>query len=279
MFQDVGDLPGGPFKSWTRGVSANGEIVVGHSLSGTIPEGVGEGFRWSVTDGLSDLGTNDLPPPIDGFVATIALDATRDGSVVVGRKDLNFGLGIPATFEPFIWDQENGFQQIEFRGLPATFTPTVLIAVSSDGTAAAGNANVRLSSETIGIGAFYWTEDGSATALGSLGNGKNQSRVLSMSDDGQTIVGSSLGLDEENQFVQEAFIWNLESGMTGLGDLPGGLFDSMAWDVSNDGSIARRSNSRRPRNGGIQVERRDGDDSSRRYPGRCIWQHSPSCIL
>ena len=35
----------------------------------------------------------------------------------------------------------------------------------------------------------------------------------------------------------EAFIWNAVDGIRGLGDLPGGLFRSSAWDISADGQV------------------------------------------
>ena len=35
----------------------------------------------------------------------------------------------------------------------------------------------------------------------------------------------------------EAFRWTQATGMVGLGDLPGGSFNSIAWGVSADGSV------------------------------------------
>jgi probable HAF family extracellular repeat protein len=62
--------------------------------------------------------------------------------------------------------------------------------------------------------------------LGSFGS------ALGLSADGSVVVG--YGPSGENEF--EAFRW--QSGtMTGLGDLPGGDFESVAYGVSADGSV------------------------------------------
>ncbi|MDB4381168.1 PEP-CTERM sorting domain-containing protein [Mariniblastus sp.] len=73
--------------------------------------------------------------------------------------------------------------------------------------------------------------------LGFLEGGGQDSIAKGISKDGSTVVGKS---DSSNGLL-EAFSWTLESGMVGLGDLPGGdpgnEFKSMATGVSGDGSI------------------------------------------
>ena len=59
-----------------------------------------------------------------------------------------------------------------------------------------------------------------------------QSEAFDVSADGSVVVGrgsSASGL--------EAFRWTAASGMVGLGELPGGLFESRANGVSADGSV------------------------------------------
>jgi len=53
-----------------------------------------------------------------------------------------------------------------------------------------------------------------------------------VSADGTVVVGRSFSVNGE-----EAFRWKQGVGMVGLGDLPGGTFQSVAWGVANDGSV------------------------------------------
>ena len=73
--------------------------------------------------------------------------------------------------------------------------------------------------------------------LGDLPGGSvNSSLPFSsggLSDDGLVVVGQSRSAN--NDF--EAFRWTVETGMVGLGDLPGGVFTSRATGVSGDGSV------------------------------------------
>ena len=57
--------------------------------------------------------------------------------------------------------------------------------------------------------------------------------AFGVTGDGSVVVGAgSLGGS-----VTQAFRWTSGGGMVGLGDLPGGLFESFPYDVSGDGSI------------------------------------------
>jgi probable HAF family extracellular repeat protein len=84
----LGDLPGG--KNWSRAeaVSANGLVVVGQSNSNMGYEA----FRWE----------NGIMAGLGGVSYSAALDASADGSVIVG-----------VSGEAFIWDAENGMQDLK----------------------------------------------------------------------------------------------------------------------------------------------------------------------
>src|SRR4029450_7807252 len=56
-----------------------------------------------------------------------------------------------------------------------------------------------------------------------------------VSADGSVIVGQSSSTASGNR--GEAFRWTMLQGMAGLGDLPGGDFQSTAYAVSADGTI------------------------------------------
>jgi probable HAF family extracellular repeat protein len=71
--------------------------------------------------------------------------------------------------------------------------------------------------------------------LGLLPGGDSAS-AQGVSGDGSVIVGlgKSYNTPEYDEF--EAFKWTADTGMVGLGDLPGGSFDSVARDVTADGA-------------------------------------------
>jgi probable HAF family extracellular repeat protein len=71
----LGDLPGGGFSSSANGVSADGAVVVGYSVSAL---GI-EAFRWTASGGMIGLG--DLP---GGEFRSFANSVSGDGAVVVG---------------------------------------------------------------------------------------------------------------------------------------------------------------------------------------------------
>lgn len=68
--------------------------------------------------------------------------------------------------------------------------------------------------------------------LGDLPGGSFESRASAVSGDGSTVVGQS-----RSASGQEAFRWQLASGIVGLGDYPTGGFSSRALGVSADGSV------------------------------------------
>jgi probable HAF family extracellular repeat protein len=119
---------------------------------------------------------------------------------------------------------EAHFQGLGF--LPDKFPTTQAYGVSGDGGVVAGLGSAAPRS------AFRWTEAGGIEDLGSLGGTFFRSDAWDVSEDGATVVGSSLGPDGV-----EAYVWTEAGGMVGLGDLPGGDFSSSALGISADGSV------------------------------------------
>jgi uncharacterized membrane protein len=117
----------------------------------------------------------------------------------------------------------------------ATFTPLGFFGgaadseahdVSADGSVVVGRAT-GFPDRIHGI--FRWTRDESIVYK-ELARNK-----VAVSDDGSTIVGSRY-LPQTT--LDEAFRWiPSEELFEGLGDLPGGAFNSAAYDVSADGSV------------------------------------------
>jgi probable HAF family extracellular repeat protein len=66
------------------------------------------------------------------------------------------------------------------------------------------------------------------------------STATAVSDDGSRVVGfASSAAATPGGFPtgEEAFLWTAETGMVGLGDLPGGSFSSEAVDISGNGAV------------------------------------------
>ena len=112
-------------------------------------------------------------------------------------------------------------QEASFAGIgfpPDTGTSSSAWGVSADGGVIVGQG-------TGPAGAMRW-ENGQMEILDGFSH-----IGLSISADGRVIVGYG---NQGNGL--EAYRW--EDGVTiGLGDLPGGNFESFAWDVSGDGSV------------------------------------------
>lgn len=120
----LGFLPGKD-KSSAHGISANGQVIVGASWV-DFPTNR-EAFRWSETSGMVSLG--DLP---GGALASIALDACADGSIIVGAGDSANGS------EAFVWDGFHGMRALRdvliAEGADLTgWSLTVARGISDDG--------------------------------------------------------------------------------------------------------------------------------------------------
>jgi probable HAF family extracellular repeat protein len=79
--------------------------------------------------------------------------------------------------------------------------------------------------------AVRWV-DGDIELIGELGSPSQYGRAQGVSADGAVVVGTSV-----SPSGREAFRWTAATGMVGLGDLPGGVFNSDALGVSADGRI------------------------------------------
>jgi probable HAF family extracellular repeat protein len=99
----LGDLPGGNDDTVVRGISDDGEIIVGTGRSGKEPL-ITEAFRWTAKSGMVGLGALRE----DTFEST-ANDASLDGSIIVGDN-------IATSFvrdEAFIWSETGGMRSLQ----------------------------------------------------------------------------------------------------------------------------------------------------------------------
>lgn len=244
-FTPLGDLPGGAFESVARGVSADGSVVVGYSISGADRQA----FRWTQAGGLEGLGF--LP---NGGQQSDAFGISADGETIVGQSG----------FRAIRWTSTSGMLALgSFTGGNGiTVGTSIALAVSGDGSAITGyGSSVR------GFEGFRWTAaggltgftDGSATFLYTMPWG--------ISGDGQTVVGAgsvgSFRVEAPRTVLQsigdggaygaswdgsvivgqrgaagnyQAFRWTSETGQVGLGSLFG-FFSSSAMATSADGAV------------------------------------------
>jgi uncharacterized membrane protein len=261
-FQGLGDLPAGGVGSWASGVSGDGSVVVGRSL--TYDAGLGQNvsrpFVWDATLGMRSVDT--LP---SGVTSAWATDVSEDGGTLVGyfrdpgssdyrayRHDIGsastvvidavqgwvsvawgvsgdgslvVGDDVGTEEYALLYDDVNGARNLPpIGGLMAHAS-----GVSADGSFIVGD-------EIYGGHPFYreavrYDAVNGHQGLGFL-SGDNISQANAVSDDGGVVVGTS-GI--VGQGGTEAARFELGVGVTGLGFLAGDT-SSKAIDVSGDGT-------------------------------------------
>ena len=225
-FTGLGDFPGGSFNSAALEISADGTTVIGrgHSARGR------EAFRWTSEMGMTVLGVlseEALPGGVPGGTPFLsdAHGVSSDGNTVVG-----LGVSINGS-EAYRWTSETGMVGLGDLAGGDFFS-------NARGVSEDGNTVVGQSESSNGREAFRWTSETGMVGLGDLPGGsfpdigtEFESSAAAISADGTTIVGQGVSTNG-----REAFRWTSETGMIGLGDLPGGRFFSLASGVSVDGS-------------------------------------------
>jgi probable HAF family extracellular repeat protein len=253
MFQGLGDLPGGHVLSRVCGLSADGSVAVGES-SITIYEN--EAFRWTRSGGIEGIGV------LGGYSFSKAYGVSADGQVVVGMSDSVTGR------RAFRWTSTGGMEALPEVPGPGWHTSNdCAFAASGNGSIIVGRAVVQTefgthdeanrwigsgAAQPMGNGAAYgvsrdgsvivgngdggacrWTSSG-MQPLGFLpGAGQYPTNeALAISGDASTIVGHSSSANGP-----QAFRWTAATGLQGLGDFPGAIFESKALGVSGDGAL------------------------------------------
>jgi probable HAF family extracellular repeat protein len=210
-FTGLGDLPGEYYDSSAMGVSADGQVVVGRSVSTSGYEA----YRWTASGGMVGLGT------LTGMTVSQANAVSADGSVIVGIVGTDLYPSGPA----FRWTASGGMTSLDSTGMLIADA----MAVSADGSVVVGCGSTSSSS---GNEAYRWTASGGALPLGDFEGGRVNSRAFGVSADGSVVVGrgttSTTGTD--------AFRWTAAGGLEALADSSGGHCD-FANAVSADGSV------------------------------------------
>ncbi|OFW89143.1 MAG: hypothetical protein A3B66_08335 [Alphaproteobacteria bacterium RIFCSPHIGHO2_02_FULL_46_13] len=205
----IGDLPGGAISSAGAGISNDGTVIVGSSISNN---GV-QAFRWTLGTGMINI--DDIAGTTNN---SITYAANNDGSVVVGLATTAGGT------EAFRWTSGTGMIGLGY--LPGS-NFSFAYSTNNDGSIVVGESITGSVSE-----AFRWTSGTGMIGLGFLPGGSIYSSARGISGDGSIIVGSS-----EGSGIYHAFRWTSGTGMVDLGDLAGGGFNSDAFNISTDGLV------------------------------------------
>ena len=212
-FINLGDLnvPGNDFSA-TSDVSADGRVVVGYVGPAATQEGK-QAFRWTEQTGMVGLGQ------LSGSQYSFATAVSGEGSLVVGYS----------AARSFTWTQSNGMVLLP---APSSNSFSIAYDVSADGSVIVGHSY---------SGNFFpisWTK-----SSGTFGQWQrilipilnvNGASIEATSADGSVVVGHLIL--QPSSGIYEAFRKS-PTGITRLGDLPGGIFFSLASDVSADGSV------------------------------------------
>jgi probable HAF family extracellular repeat protein len=233
-------------RSYANGVSADGSVVVGDIYSEW--SGGYVAFRWTEAGGMTVLP--DLPGGSSLFRSRRAFGCSPNGTVIVGEGTSGtgplpneacrwtasdyqaIGLGVPlgcafavcGNGSTIVGTNEAG----AFRWTQSTGMVGIGAGVFSEASDISGDGTVIVGNTEPSSGAYRWTEGAGVVSLG----GPAGSYATSVSADGTVVVGASgiAGMQ------REAFRWTQQTGMVGLGFLPGGA-DSVAHAVSSGGRV------------------------------------------
>jgi probable HAF family extracellular repeat protein len=200
-FRGLGDLPGGIVDSVADSVSADGTVVVGTSNSAAGQEA----FRWTPDGGMV------------GLELSHATDVSADGTTAVG---------FARHSHPARWTQRGGVEGL--GNLPGLDYGEAL-GVSADGSVIVGRCEALSGGGHVPV---IWTQRRGMAHLGPLPDAVRSAEARAISADSKVVVGE---LRHESG-TREAFRWTAESGIVGLGVLPGHKH-SVAHAVSGDGSV------------------------------------------
>ena len=212
-FQGLGGLDPTSPQSVASGVSANGQVIAGHTSDANSYAA----FRWTSAEGMMNLG--QLPNAGGDQYTPEAFGVSANGLHVVGRSESD------VWPEGYIWDASNGM--VGLGGLPGASGRSSARAVSATGNLIVGWA----SSPSNQTRAVLWKDGQPATELSMLNSSYAYSVATSISEDGGLIAGY---VSDGN--LTQAVRWSDNGSVIGLGHLSLVLQKSSAQAISADGT-------------------------------------------
>lgn len=210
----LGDLPGGPIRSFAMGVSDDGMVVVGEGRYDVDPMQY-EAIRWTPGTGTVGLGF------LAGGTFSNSQGVSADGSIVAGTSN-----STERSRQAFRWTESGGMQGL---GGLVPGANSWAFNISADGSTIVGNVHTGIQGE-----AAYWTEAGGWTSIGKLPGGFDTGAFATdASTDGSVIVGNSSSTLVPFSF--EPFLWTESGGMQGLGLLEADHDMATTTGISGDG--------------------------------------------
>jgi len=192
---DLGVIPGTSL-SYSRGISGDGNTVVGACEPAQTSGVLGKAFRWTPQGGMQNLG-HTRP---DGW-RSIALAVSLDGRTIVGEST-NSG----ATTDAFVWRESTGIQPLPRLPGAASNSWSRASAVNSDGTVIVGDGDSPVTGTSTAV---RWAAGG-VQDLGTV-PGYRRSVASAVDGSGNIIAGdtytSLIGLPDT------AFVWTPLTGM------------------------------------------------------------------
>lgn len=208
----LGDLPGGVSvvpRSFARGVSADGSVIVGIGES----DSGNEAWRYHVAAATFEpLG--DLP---GGQFASWAYGVSADGNTVVGQSYAD------ANQQAIVWTPQGGMVGLGYLPtLPGSTPASSAEAANADGSVIVGWSRSSAAGLN-GQEAFRWVRGVGMQPLGDLSGGAVFSAAYAVTPDGSVVVGRAsiqgscgpFGCGSEGR----AFIWTDANGMRNIQEL------------------------------------------------------------
>lgn len=218
----LGDFPGGPFSSEATDCSGDGSVIVGF---GTISTGEEHGFTLALPGAMVELP----PGPLDGAMWSRADAVSRNGTIAGGVTHFG-GLDSGTMQRATVW---TGTSPALLPLIPAPLAMAARIfGMRADGVYRVGRGDRSGTSPWIAI--FWVTGTGDFRFFpGTVG----YAEAFGTTASGLVSVGTASSPNTERLFsVGEAVYW-IGSDPTALGDLPGGVFKSTAYAISDDATV------------------------------------------
>lgn len=153
-----------------------------------------------------------------GVIRSAATAVSADGSIIVGTAE--------GTSNGGRWTAANGWTSLgSVMDQVTDFSPQ---GMSFDGSVVVGHGHPPQNGNV----AARWTAASGVVNLGALPNNSSfpDAFLMAVSANGSRATGNSFGVDGVHPLY-----WSVENGLVGLGDVPGGPFYALGWDISGDG--------------------------------------------